>query len=156
MSLHEWALLVQIVVVVVLLITAIFSMKSAKAARKMVYSQTLWQILDAYSLHEMSKAMSVLENWKNQHDNRFGQVFLELKEKGDSRVTEVNEARRIYYHHFHKIRQLCEADILTRSQIKLVTNEGQIRFLKDYVKPMHDSEDMSTFKFFEELYGIKD
>lgn len=147
---------------IIMLAAAIAAWKSAKSSRKMVYSQVIWQILDAYSSNEMRENMHILKNWKEYNPNDFGKKFIEMiHDKGErNKVEHEDKARRCVYHHFYKIKRLHDTNVLNESDVKLVALKLQVEFLINTVKPLDDPSepgyDGSTYEFFEKLWQIGD
>jgi hypothetical protein len=152
-------LAVQIVVAIILAVTVIFAFKSSRAAERMVFSQTLWQILSMYSSPEMHEGMKFLNNYWNTHGETTGKEFIRRKTTGidwGESEEKADDSRRRFAHHFHNIKQLYDASILSQKEVKIVTNRGQIEFLRDKVKPLYESNaDMGMFIFFENLYNLR-
>jgi hypothetical protein len=158
---EEWEWPILLIGLIIAACAAIAAWRSARATEKTGLAQILMQITDAYSSPEMLSGMLNLLKWQNEHQKDFAAKFAEVRrDKGEyAKIKNLDEDRRRYSHHFHKIRLLSNRGLVNKSFVKKVASREQVDFLLEVIEPMeramNPKYDHSTFDFFRNIYHIE-
>jgi hypothetical protein len=132
---------------------------SARATKKTSLGQILMEIADAYASPEMLEGMLTLRQFKDISDRSgddFAQEFVSLRTINYQLIEEVDQGRRRYSHHFHKIRQLLDSKLVKKNFVRKVVTQEQVNFLVEVIEPLeraiNPQYDHRTFDIFRNLY----
>ena len=134
---------------------------AAKQARKAVLAQVLMGIMDIYDSSKMLSAREKLDQWKERYgpdfDKKFGEKYRtpELKP--------YDEARRMYFHYFERIKNLLDCGLVTKSHLRKVIQRTRVHIFLELVEPLEpevrkarceEEYDYSIGDAFRRIFGI--
>jgi len=141
------------------LIAAFGALKSARETRKTSLAQILMEISDAYSSDKMREAMDSLWLYKTnceRNGKNHEEDFAEKLKRGDHYAEKINIYRRLFSHHFHKMRRLLNAGLVDEEFITQLVEREQVDFLIKVVEPLARAKDQDydrrTFETFRKLH----
>lgn len=167
MCIVNWLLAyLQIVMLLILFVTAIATWlsagaakKAAKETQKATTASLIASLVDDYSSTEMLDSMLELSSFSNQHGDNFGDEFRSLRISNYNSIRIVDRSRRRVSHFFHKIHILQKLGYLDQNSVKEVATREQIQFFRQVVEPLeaalNPNYDRSAFESLGGLYNIE-
>lgn len=138
---------------------AIAAWQSAKETRKAVITQIILEMVGYYGSQEMLSCMWSLRNWKEDHGINFAEKFAEKRRNDYAEIKHIDNCRRLYTHHFLKIKQLLDLGIVNKNIVEKIVSPVQVSFLLEVVEPLEQAinpnYDTSTFDTFRRMYKDK-
>ena len=156
----EW--LIQGILALIAAVAAIAAWRAAKASkqsadesRKTAISQVIVQITSEYASSDMLRGMKRLREWKNTHGVNFAEEFKARLDGKEGDAEELNEDRRRFSLHMHKIRLLSERGVIDQETVEALTMD-KTSFFSEIIEPLEEildpNYDRTTFTFFKTLF----
>ena len=159
LNMEKWMLLIALTGSLGAAVAAIAASVSAKETKKTVLAQILAQIVDSYGSSEMLSGMLSLRNWQEQNGPDFAKKFGLLRRVNYFAVKAIDEDRRRYSHHFHKIRILLNSGVVSKTFVRKVVSSDQVAVLLEVVEPLEKESPYYkslTFDTFRKIYHKDD
>ena len=156
---------VQLLMLLVTMIIAIASWRSANASRrsaqaaaKTVEAQLLSQFLEEYASEEMRRALDALRQFEKNNPDSLPPEVIQTR-PGLVKLADSDHRRKLHYY-FKRAYILYERGLLSRQSLEIITDANGYRLLFDVVKPLSlavnpPGSDLSRFDWFDKLREIR-